>query len=472
MSFAHSHSPSFRDGLSRDEGFELLARSLGLLAARSPLRLGRAPVECPIFDPAAPLVILAVSGGPDSLALLHLASTNAARLPVRFHVVTIDHALRAGSAEEAAAVGEIARSLGLAHETRRWSRRPAAGNLQAEARRARYELLTDTAFRIGAFAVMTAHHQDDQIETHFLAAARGAGDRGLAGMRAVRDLAPGLALLRPFLDVTSGRLKQTTAEAGLPAVDDSSNSDDRFDRVRLRKRLASGALDRNIAFDAISGHAARRGATDVRLADILSRLLDSGALVFGADGSLACHRDAFAGGPEDLMHDLLSRFLAAVSGRDHPPERRAVTRLASRIAHAREGDVATLGGVRVDIGAVVGFEREYGRSGPAEINLVTGARRIVFDGRFDIDIAHFTATHDGSSKMPSPDAVAGTIVPLGLLGKGNARERTLPVLLDPAQRPLGAHPLVLPKLPSSILPLSVRQRVTWRCLADLGLGGR
>ena len=177
---------------------------------------------------------LAVSGGPDSLALLLLAS---AALPGRVCAATVDHALRPESAAEAAFVSEVCAGLGVPHATLPVTVAP--GNVQSEARAARYAALANWAGDAGAGAVATAHHADDQAETLLARLNRASGVAGLAGVRA-RGRVPGgdLLLLRPLLDWRRAELAQVVVAAGLTAVDDPSNGDDRFDRVRLRKALA------------------------------------------------------------------------------------------------------------------------------------------------------------------------------------------------------------------------------------------
>lgn len=176
---------------------------------------------------------LAVSGGPDSLALLLLA--HAVR-PDRIVAATVDHGLRPEAAAEAAAVAALCADLGVAHATLPVAVEP--GNVQAEARAARYRALAEWMAAQGAAALATAHHADDQAETLLLRLNRGSGVAGLAGVRA-RGRVPGtdLPLVRPLLGWRRAELAQVVADAGLTAADDPSNRDDRFDRVRIRKAL-------------------------------------------------------------------------------------------------------------------------------------------------------------------------------------------------------------------------------------------
>lgn len=183
----------------------------------------------------APRLGVAVSGGPDSTALLLLA---AAAWPGRVEAATIDHGLRAESAREAEDVARLCEQLGVPHATLPVSLE--AGNIQDAARRARYAALGDWAQERKLGTIATAHHADDQAETLIMRLNRGSGASGLAGVRARGRLpdAPVL-LVRPLLGWRRADLGLVVAQVGVTAADDPSNTDDRFDRARLRKALAT-----------------------------------------------------------------------------------------------------------------------------------------------------------------------------------------------------------------------------------------
>ena len=177
---------------------------------------------------------LAVSGGPDSIAMLLLA---AEALPGQIEAATVDHRLRAESGAEAAMVADLCATLGVPHEILAVDVEP--GNVQSEARVARYAALAGWTERRGLVALLTAHHADDQAETLLMRLGRGSGAGGLAGIRAVGRV-PGtrLPLLRPVLDWRRADLAQVIATSGITAADDPSNTDPKYDRARLRKNLA------------------------------------------------------------------------------------------------------------------------------------------------------------------------------------------------------------------------------------------
>lgn len=181
---------------------------------------------------------LAVSGGPDSMAMLALA---AAAFPRRVIAATVDHRLRAASAAEAAMVGDYCASIGVPHATMLPDQPITGASMQSAARAARYALLGSWAVAAGATSLLTAHHADDQAETFMMRAARGSGLGGLAAIRARRPLLAGTAsplLVRPLLGWRRTDLRAIAVEIGVPFVDDPSNVDDRYDRVRFRALLA------------------------------------------------------------------------------------------------------------------------------------------------------------------------------------------------------------------------------------------
>ncbi len=210
---------------------------------------------------AEPALVLAISGGPDSTALLYLmARWCAVRQPApHLLAVSIDHGLRPEARHEAAAVKRLAEKLGVEHRTMRWTGAKPSTGIQEAARVARYRLLRAAAHRAKARCVLTAHTLDDQAETVLFRMARGSGLAGICGMArsvpidklangfgqptdAARDAeganwAKHVVLVRPLLEVPKGRLIVTLQEAGLFYAEDPSNVDPRFARSRLRKLM-------------------------------------------------------------------------------------------------------------------------------------------------------------------------------------------------------------------------------------------
>ena len=199
-----------------------------------------------------PAIVLAVSGGPDSVALLWLAARwrNALSRGPRLLAVTVDHGLRAESAREAREVKRLAHTLGVAHRTMRWTGAKPKSGVPAAARAARYHLLARAARGGGASHVLTAHTRDDQAETLLMRLLRGSGISGLAAMarESERD---GVVMARPLLSISKSRLIATLDRAGIGFVDDPTNHDTGFTRPRIRQVIeglaAEGGDARNLA---------------------------------------------------------------------------------------------------------------------------------------------------------------------------------------------------------------------------------
>jgi tRNA(Ile)-lysidine synthase len=176
--------------------------------------------------PAGSLAVAAVSGGADSLALLAALAWEAPRNDRRAYCVTVDHGLRAGSADQAAAVVKVAADLGVVAEVVAVT---PAGDDEAAARTARYAALDAAAARLDANAVLLGHTRDDQAESVLLGLARGSGARSLAGMPRARGL-----YVRPFLDLPRATTERACAALGLSPWHDPANADPRHARTRVR----------------------------------------------------------------------------------------------------------------------------------------------------------------------------------------------------------------------------------------------
>lgn len=203
----------------------------------------RAKVERLDGAAAAGRLAVAVSGGADSLALLKLA---AQAFPGRLEAITVDHGLRAESAEEAERVRAIAATLGVPHAILRLDQPLQGPGLQAAAREARYRAMAKHGLAMGIGALLTAHHADDQAETLLMRLNRSSGLSGLAGIRE-RQQMHGLLVLRPLLGVRRRALRLVLEGTPWPIAEDPANVDERFDRARARRLLARGGLDAKAA---------------------------------------------------------------------------------------------------------------------------------------------------------------------------------------------------------------------------------
>lgn len=289
---------------------------------------------------------VAVSGGPDSLALLLLA--HAAR-PGAIAAATIDHRLRAESADEAAFVARICAELGVPHAILA-ADEPIAGNVQSGARALRYRLLGDWAAASGIEWLLTAHHRDDQVETLLMRLNRGAGVAGLAGVRAAAVIGD-LHVARPLLDWSRDELAAIMAVAGIAPVQDPSNVDPRYDRARLRARLAEvDWIDRRGFARSAAALADAEAALEWSVDQLqVQRVLPTGN-AFLVD---------MAGVPAELRRRLTLRVLTALA-----PGLAAKGPEMDRLLETLDaGDTATLGGVKCVGGAVWRFEMAPPRRG-------------------------------------------------------------------------------------------------------------
>lgn len=293
------------------------------------------------------LVLVACSGGADSLALAAACAFVAPRAGLRAGLVTVDHGLQGGSAARAADVVTWARGQGMEPTEVVTVTVGTAGGPEAAARQARYTALDQAVARSGAAAVLLGHTRDDQAETVLLALARGAGPRGLAGMPAVRG-----HYRRPFLDLARATTRAACTSLGLQPWDDPHNSDPSFTRSRVRallpelvRTLGPGVIPNLartahlIAADvevldelaAIAAAEATRddGALDVAAlaaqpAAIRTRVLHGYARQHGASGSALAARHVAA------MDALITAWRG--QGPVHLPGGITVARVAGRIA--------------------------------------------------------------------------------------------------------------------------------------------
>jgi tRNA(Ile)-lysidine synthase len=279
---------------------------------------------------AAPAIVLAVSGGPDSIALIWLAARwrRALTRGPRLIAVTVDHGLRAEAKREARDVKRLARSLDLPHRTLRWAGAKPKTGLPAAARAARYRLLAQAARTSGATHILTAHTRDDQAETLLMRLLRGSGIAGLAAMARVTER-DGVLLARPFLNVSKSQLVATLRKAKLDFADDPSNRDTSFTRPRLRSLMpalaAEGGDSRSLA--RLASRLARANAAVEVLVDGAERYL---ALKGSAASHPGFHAKSFAAMPEEIRLRLLLRAINRF-GHEGPAELGKVEALLSAL---------------------------------------------------------------------------------------------------------------------------------------------
>lgn len=297
----------------------LLRTVISALAPGRPTRLG-----------------VAVSGGGDSVALLHLLAAWRAAGGPELAAVTVDHGLRPEAAAEAEAVAAACAGLGVPHRVLRWQGWDGRGNLQDAARRARQRLIAEWAAGQGLGAVALGHTADDQAETLLLRLARGSGVDGLSGMMAERR-AQGVLWLRPLLEVRRAELRDWLRARGIGWAEDPSNDDPRFDRVKARQALAALA-PLGIDPAGLLDTAARMRMARQALALAAQAAARALARIDGGDVVLAA---GFGALPEETRLRIAAHALRWIGGGAYRPRLAA---LRAALSAVRDGKPATLAG--------------------------------------------------------------------------------------------------------------------------------
>lgn len=314
---------------------------------------------------------VAVSGGSDSLALLHFLNDWRGAGGPALRVATVDHGLRPEAAVEAADVARLCAALGLAHDTLHWAGRAARGNLPDQARRARYRLLGDWARRHDLTDVAIGHTEDDLAETFLMRLARGAGVDGLAAMRA-RWQADGITFHRPILTLGRKHLRDMLRNRGVRWVDDPTNIDPAYLRPQVRAALAALAP---LGLDSPTLAATARRLAGARAA--LGACARSAAerITSVENGDLLWRRDDFAHLPNETARRLLLAGLAWMTGQHYSPRGAAMTAF---LEAARTGRRMTLQGCVLSASSThLRLTREY-----RAVARLCVASSAVWDGRW------------------------------------------------------------------------------------------
>jgi tRNA(Ile)-lysidine synthase len=326
---------------------------------------------------------LAVSGGPDSLALMLLAQRWAATQarPPRLVVYSLDHRLRPEAEAEVAMVLAEAEKLGLSARGLVWEGPPPETGVQEAARLARYRIMGEAMAEDGVRVLATGHHRSDQAETILMRLAHGSGLDGLKGMSLLSNV-EGVTVFRPLLDVEPQTLGKLVAEAGLTPARDPSNDDTSYERVRWRQLLPS------LAAEGLDGGALSRFAARMAEADLaLSQLTDAAfaeLVSFDGFGAASLPLAMLTALSPAVGRRVLSRVLAVVGGRQRPRALGQVERLFEQLTTDTLPRGATLLGAVIRIkGETLSIAREPGRVLPEEQKL-SAHSAIVWDERFRI----------------------------------------------------------------------------------------
>ena len=280
---------------------------------------------------------VAVSGGSDSMALLRLSAEWADQCWVSVFAVTVDHGLRPEAKAEARLVAEVCADLGVSHQVLSWQGWDGLGNLQAEARKARYRLLADWARGLELDEVLIGHTQDDQAETFLIRLGRKSGVEGLAAMRS-RFERDGQTFGRPLLAASREQLRRHLRAHGAVWCEDASNSDPMFERVRMREALKQlGAV--GLTAETLAAVAENLGAAREALAHYTQDAAETCCAVDRGDVVIAA--ESFLRLPGEITHRILGAALKWISGADYAPRSEAIAKLRVSLA---EGQASTLAG--------------------------------------------------------------------------------------------------------------------------------
>jgi tRNA(Ile)-lysidine synthase len=362
-------------------------------------------------------VIAAVSGGSDSTALLLLLKGYIDQFSpgTRLVAVTIDHALRRESAEEAAAVARLSASIGVPHRILTWTGDKPSTGLAAAARETRHDLLAEAALAEKTDLVFTGHTADDQAETVLMRQARDArdGERGLAGIAPATLFDGKVWFARPLLATRREALRSFLRRKQIGWIDDPTNLNQRYERPRVRKRLSEAGGETAIA-DAlrIASEAARkRHELGVEAAELIQLHADRPAA-----GLLRLHPDFFREHDAEPAVYALRVLLGATGGTPHLPDQARTIALHARLA-ASERLRSVLSRTLVDKRKAGVFLLREARGLPEAQPLRSGS---VWDGRYVIA----DASPGFSAGPPSSD------IPDSIVRLAAAVQPALPAALE------------------------------------------
>lgn len=294
---------------------------------------------------------VALSGGPDSMALVHLLSQWLAdHNGPALHAITVDHALRPESAAEARQVGEWLQGWPhVSHSVLTWEGQKPATRIQEEARAARYDLMDAYCRKAKIRFLFLAHHQDDQAETFLLRLAAGSGLDGLAGMKSLQPQGS-LSLVRPFLDSPKSDLVAYCTNQGIPFVQDPSNHAERFARVRLRGSM--DALEREgLSSKRIALTAKRMARARVALEEIADTSFANCTKIKNTD-RIVLNKESFLSHYEEIIFRILKAIFSELSAEDeksslYGPRTERVEDLMKSLLQSASFRKRTLGGVMI-----------------------------------------------------------------------------------------------------------------------------
>jgi tRNA(Ile)-lysidine synthase len=320
---------------------------------------------------------VAVSGGSDSMAMLQVMARIAPQAGWTIHAVTVDHGLRPESASEAQFVQDACTALGIEHVILDWNRTQTSGNLQDQAARARYRLMAEWAVANSVSHITVGHTADDQAETFIMRLARRSGLDGLAGMRR-QWKQDGVSFVRPFLLHERRELRAYLSRNRIGWIEDPSNENDRFDRVKTRKtlvQLKALGISTDVLTDVTLYLSQAHHALNEYCAEIARRILTC------RNGDVIFDWMEFRRTQPEVRRRLLIAALRWVSGAEYPPRSLSVAKLEIAIWDRKN---RTLSGCKIVCSEkTLTISRE-----PAAVRSAIGPTSQLWDNRWSLDGPH------------------------------------------------------------------------------------
>lgn len=332
--------------------------------------------------PFPPRLALAISGGPDSMALAFCTVRWAHHHRIELRAFIVDHSLRAESANEARVTQSRLAQLGILADILLWEHGPISSRLHQKARDARYKLLSEACRQHGFQHLLVAHQREDQAETILMRLAKGSGIEGLSGMQAIshRDQ---IFIWRPFLPLAKSRLLTTCQTASLDFVTDPSNMADKFARGRLR-RILPLLQPEGLTVERLLDLGARAASAEQALHYYKRRFLEE-AVSMDESGTLRINTPSFQALPPAVADRVLSFCLRTIHPSNYPPEHLSLSQLRKKLQEQEAVSICTLQGCLISLNTQnIVITREYQSIQPQSLS---PGQALVWDGRWQVQLA-------------------------------------------------------------------------------------
>ena len=291
-----------------------------------------------------PTLAVAYSGGGDSTALLFLAYRWARQRSAKVVALTVDHGLRPESKQEVYIAQKRCQTLGIESHLLRWRAPKLNSGIQNAARDARYSLLSQWCKKQNILHLLVAHNLEDQAETILHRLGRRTGLDGLVGIPAIREM-KNIRLVRPCINVPRQRLRATLTANNIKWLEDPSNYDPSYARVRLR-RLLPILTKEQISPTMLSGTARRLSSVRRSLERSVSKVLAENAMMF-PEGYCRISQKAFSNSETEVARRILETLLCSIGGNLYPPKGIKVDKLLQTLKYEKIFKPKTLGGCKI-----------------------------------------------------------------------------------------------------------------------------